>query len=202
MLFPRSPVLSGNYYRKRHFWWYHKQRNDSTVFGTSFANRSNTTRPTKRISKDIEIRVYASAHRMIRYQKNIAGSSCYVIEQLNKICNILHISHILNRTKNMLFAVILHTLYIWELFLKGDRWFINEDLILFYEKMTEQHQTGGILEGQPPLAEPSSLLVVQIIIILSMCRVLGSIFKRIREPTVCAEIIVGILLGPSAFGTK
>ena len=44
------------------------------------------------------------------------------------------------------------------------------------------------------------LLLLQIIIILITCRIVGLLFKRIGQPMVVGEILAGILLGPSVLG--
>ena len=44
------------------------------------------------------------------------------------------------------------------------------------------------------------LLLLQIIVILAICRVVGMMFKRIGQPVVIGEIMAGIILGPSVFG--
>jgi Kef-type K+ transport system membrane component KefB len=46
----------------------------------------------------------------------------------------------------------------------------------------------------------TSLLLLQIIIILFTSRVFGIVFKKMGQQTVIGEIIAGILLGPSLFG--
>jgi Kef-type K+ transport system membrane component KefB len=43
-------------------------------------------------------------------------------------------------------------------------------------------------------------LVLQISVILAVCRITGSIFRRIRQPRVVGEMFAGILLGPSLLG--
>jgi Kef-type K+ transport system membrane component KefB len=58
----------------------------------------------------------------------------------------------------------------------------------------------GVLSGISPLHDPFNLFMVQCIIILSMCRVLGLLGTRFKQPKVIFEIIGGILLGPSAIG--
>ena len=65
------------------------------------------------------------------------------------------------------------------------------------------HQGGrglGVLEGAGPLEETFSLFLVQCVIILSMCRLLGLAGSYLRLPKVIFEIVGGILLGPSAIG--
>ena len=44
------------------------------------------------------------------------------------------------------------------------------------------------------------LLLMQIIVILVVCRIFGWIFNKIGQPTVIGEITAGILLGPSILG--
>ena len=44
------------------------------------------------------------------------------------------------------------------------------------------------------------ILLLQIIIILLICRCVGLLFKKIGQPTVIGEIMAGILLGPSVLG--
>lgn len=44
------------------------------------------------------------------------------------------------------------------------------------------------------------VLLLQILIILLVVRVMGWIFRKLRQPAVIGEIVAGILLGPSLFG--
>src|SRR5262249_54926921 len=55
----------------------------------------------------------------------------------------------------------------------------------------------GLAMSDPALA---ALLFVQLIVVLAVCRGLGWIFARVRQPLVVAEMIAGFLLGPSFFG--
>ncbi|KAF9911443.1 K(+)/H(+) antiporter [Linnemannia zychae] len=69
----------------------------------------------------------------------------------------------------------------------------------------EKSQEGGnILSGQNPIAfnmtDPLPLFIVQTVIILSLCHVLNILFQKIRQPKVVAEVIAGIVLGPSIMG--
>jgi Kef-type K+ transport system membrane component KefB len=45
------------------------------------------------------------------------------------------------------------------------------------------------------------LLLLQILIILVACRIVGWLFKKIGQPTVIGEILAGIILGPSLLGS-
>jgi Kef-type K+ transport system membrane component KefB len=51
------------------------------------------------------------------------------------------------------------------------------------------------------LHDPLSLLLVQLIIIVVLARVFGSLFVRIGQPAVIGEMVAGIVLGPSLAGT-
>lgn len=44
------------------------------------------------------------------------------------------------------------------------------------------------------------ILLLQIIIILLVCRIFGWLFQKIGQPTVIGEIVAGIVLGPSVLG--
>ena len=63
---------------------------------------------------------------------------------------------------------------------------------------------GGILEGaNPSVFDPKNPIIVFIIqagIIIVFCRLLHFPLSRIRQPRVIAEVIGGILLGPSVMG--
>ncbi|KAL8824397.1 MAG: hypothetical protein Q9191_005084 [Dirinaria sp. TL-2023a] len=63
---------------------------------------------------------------------------------------------------------------------------------------------GGILEGANPSKydskNPIIIFIIQAGIIIIFCRLLHYPLSKIRQPRVIAEIIGGILLGPSVFG--
>jgi Kef-type K+ transport system membrane component KefB len=43
-------------------------------------------------------------------------------------------------------------------------------------------------------------LVLQITVILAVCRLTGSLFRKFHQPRVVGEMFAGILLGPSLLG--
>jgi len=63
---------------------------------------------------------------------------------------------------------------------------------------------GGLINGQDPTKyDPKNairLLFIQFGIILTFTQVLAVLFKKIRQPKVIAEVIGGIILGPSVMG--
>jgi Kef-type K+ transport system membrane component KefB len=58
----------------------------------------------------------------------------------------------------------------------------------------------GILNGGYIFNSAVSLLLVQILIIIVISRVLGLVVRKIKEPTVIAELVTGIILGPTVMG--
>ncbi|KAK2657914.1 hypothetical protein Ddye_010966 [Dipteronia dyeriana] len=60
--------------------------------------------------------------------------------------------------------------------------------------------SNGVWQGDNPLDFAFPLLIVQTVLILVVSRFLAFLLKPLRQPKVIAEIIGGILLGPSAFG--
>ncbi|GLT79233.1 hypothetical protein SLA2020_507270 [Shorea laevis] len=60
--------------------------------------------------------------------------------------------------------------------------------------------SNGAWQGDNPLNFAFPLLIVQTTLILVVSRFLALLLKPLRQPKVIAEIVGGILLGPSAFG--
>jgi len=54
--------------------------------------------------------------------------------------------------------------------------------------------------GMPPLMPNLFILVLQIAAIVGVSRLVGNLFRRIRQPRVVGEMFAGILLGPSMLG--
>ncbi|KAL4073309.1 Sodium/hydrogen exchanger family-domain-containing protein [Scleroderma yunnanense] len=63
---------------------------------------------------------------------------------------------------------------------------------------------GGLLTGEDPSAfntsDPLRLWIIQVGVIIMMAQLLSLGLSRIRQPKVIAEVLGGILLGPTAFG--
>ncbi|KAI8981158.1 Sodium/hydrogen exchanger family-domain-containing protein [Trametes punicea] len=63
---------------------------------------------------------------------------------------------------------------------------------------------GGLLSGQDPTqvntSDPLRLWIVQLGVIVLMTQLLSLVLRKIRQPRVIAEVLGGILLGPTAFG--
>jgi Kef-type K+ transport system membrane component KefB len=51
-----------------------------------------------------------------------------------------------------------------------------------------------------PLKPDLFTLVLQIAVILAVCRIVGSLFRFLHQPRVVGEMFAGILLGPSLLG--
>ncbi|KAJ2500321.1 K(+)/H(+) antiporter [Coemansia sp. RSA 1972] len=62
----------------------------------------------------------------------------------------------------------------------------------------------SIISGRNPIkfstSDPLTLFIVQLLIIVCLCRFLHFFLKRLYQPSVISEIIGGILLGPTALG--
>ncbi|TFY78143.1 hypothetical protein EWM64_g5869 [Hericium alpestre] len=63
---------------------------------------------------------------------------------------------------------------------------------------------GGLLTGKDPTefnpADPLRLWIIQVGIIILTSQLLSLLLRKIRQPRVIAEVLGGILLGPTAFG--
>jgi Kef-type K+ transport system membrane component KefB len=69
-------------------------------------------------------------------------------------------------------------------------------------------KTPGLIDGfslfshltSEHIQSSTGILLLQIIIILATCRIVGVLFKKTGQPTVIGEIMAGIILGPSVLG--
>ncbi|KLO19943.1 cation/H+ exchanger [Schizopora paradoxa] len=68
----------------------------------------------------------------------------------------------------------------------------------------EAAEQGGIISGDNPTAynasDPLRLWVIQVGIIVVFTQLIAAFFRKIRQPRVIAEVIGGVLLGPSVMG--
>ncbi|GLB38769.1 putative sodium/hydrogen exchanger family protein [Lyophyllum shimeji] len=81
--------------------------------------------------------------------------------------------------------------------------FSDTVISLFHAKRAAAEQ-GGLLSGKDPTevntADPIRLWIIQLGIIVATASLLSLVLRKIRQPKVIAEVLGGIILGPTAFG--
>ncbi|KAJ7255500.1 Sodium/hydrogen exchanger family-domain-containing protein [Mycena haematopus] len=82
------------------------------------------------------------------------------------------------------------------------REFSNTVISLFHREAPDQ---GGLLTGKNPsnvnLNDPLRLFIIQVGIIVSTASLLSLVLRRLHQPRVISEVLGGIILGPTAFGS-
>lgn len=80
---------------------------------------------------------------------------------------------------------------------------LSRAIISLFHKRAATEQ-GGLLSGKDPsefnTADPIRLWIIQVGIIVCTASLLALALRKIRQPKVIAEVLGGILLGPTAFG--
>ncbi|PPQ94816.1 hypothetical protein CVT25_007453 [Psilocybe cyanescens] len=65
-------------------------------------------------------------------------------------------------------------------------------------------EQGGVISGDNPTkynpSNPIRLWIIQLVIIIAMTQILSLVLSRIRQPRVIAEVIGGVILGPTVMG--
>lgn len=108
------------------------------------------------------------------------------------------------KLKNTLFYIIMILLFsslIYLVILQGNNIRTTSDVesISGPQTLTEGFSSFKYIISQQ-LVSPFSLLLVQIIVILIMCKMVGWLMGKIGQPVVIGEILAGIILGPSVLG--
>ncbi|KAI0375958.1 hypothetical protein BV20DRAFT_960038 [Pilatotrama ljubarskyi] len=77
------------------------------------------------------------------------------------------------------------------------------DVVELAKRATAPSQA-GVFSGENPshynANDPIRLWVIQVVVIIGLTQLLALVFARIRQPRVIAEVIGGVLLGPSVMG--
>ncbi|KIJ17578.1 hypothetical protein PAXINDRAFT_167578 [Paxillus involutus ATCC 200175] len=83
---------------------------------------------------------------------------------------------------------------------------LSDPTVRLFQSFAKREATGegGLLTGADPTtfttSDPLRLWIVQVAVIIMMAQLLSLGLRRIKQPKVIAEVLGGILLGPTAFG--
>eukprot|EP01114_Cavostelium_apophysatum_P020186 TRINITY_DN6698_c0_g3_i1.p1 TRINITY_DN6698_c0_g3~~TRINITY_DN6698_c0_g3_i1.p1 ORF type:complete len:757 (-),score=198.52 TRINITY_DN6698_c0_g3_i1:9-2279(-) len=58
----------------------------------------------------------------------------------------------------------------------------------------------SIYDGGSPIQTPLTIFLIQLLMVMVVSKLLAFLFKFIKQPPVIAEVVAGIILGPSVFG--
>ncbi|CAO1615441.1 unnamed protein product [Sympodiomycopsis kandeliae] len=71
---------------------------------------------------------------------------------------------------------------------------------LFKRAASAESVLSGLNPSEFSTTDPIRLFIIQAVIIIVLCRLLAWPFRKINQPAVIAEVIAGIILGPTALG--
>ncbi|PWZ18949.1 Cation/H(+) antiporter 20 [Zea mays] len=77
---------------------------------------------------------------------------------------------------------------------------MSSSVVSSEEMAAVKTSSNGVWQGDDPLHFAFPLLILQALLILVLSRLLAFLLRPLRQPKVIAEIVAGILLGPSALG--
>ncbi|KMZ71736.1 hypothetical protein ZOSMA_176G00140 [Zostera marina] len=77
-------------------------------------------------------------------------------------------------------------------------WMLDTTTCILQSK--KKATSNGSFQGDNPLDFSLPLIILQIVVVVAVTRIISYIFKPLRQPRVVAEIIGGVLLGPSGMG--
>ncbi|KAF8840794.1 hypothetical protein BDN67DRAFT_604474 [Paxillus ammoniavirescens] len=83
---------------------------------------------------------------------------------------------------------------------------MSDPTVQLFQSFAKREATGegGLLTGTDPTtfttSDPLRLWIVQVAVIIMMAQLLSLGLRKIKQPKVIAEVLGGILLGPTAFG--
>lgn len=91
-------------------------------------------------------------------------------------------------------------LLIWFIISKGE--LLQHDILPAVTELPVKPSPGHsiLAEFSHHMQQPLALLLVQIVLILAVSRLFGTLARKINQPAVVGEIIAGVVLGPSLFG--